>query len=239
MKKCIKICNMEKAEKTNFLDTKFSLDNLKKQKKFILENRITFIGFDRLGSSKDVMIKEYYDTPDFFLHDRGITVNKNTIKGKKTSELVVRFDTGRERIKFLSNIPDTFSIQIGRKDSIYKYADFIASSISELVPNGISVDLMQLAHSIYRVCTVTKQREVHRFINITGLKLDISFAKVKLESNISRAKDDLLMMEITCLDADKSEDYQAFVKKISFNNPTLIKLKNSDIEIAKNTIFKK
>ena len=95
---------MELNEKVNFLDTKFSLDNFKKQKISILTNPTTFTGFDRIGSGKDVVLKEYYDTQDFFFQDRGITININTVKGKKTGELVVRWDTGRDRIKFLSKI---------------------------------------------------------------------------------------------------------------------------------------
>lgn len=228
---------MENFEKQNFFETKFSLDNLKRQKTSILGNRVTFTGFDKFGSTKDVMIKEYYDTPDFFLQERGITVNKNTIKGSKTSELIVRFDTGRERIQFLSNIPDTFVLTIGKKDSIYKYSEFIASSISELVPNGISVDLMQLANSIYKICTVTKQRETHKYINIIGFKMELSFTIADFQSNISRKRDKQLMLEISSKSLDKSDDYGAFIKKISFNNPTLIKLKSSDIEIAKELLF--
>lgn len=228
---------MELKAKENFLETKFSLDNLK-QVESILKNKATFTGFDRFGSSKDIYIKEYYDTPDFFLQERGITVNKNTVKGSKKSELVVRFDTGRERIQFLSNIPDTFSIEVGKKDSIYKYTEFIAASLSELVPNGLSVDPMHLANSLSKICTVTKKRETNRFINIQGLKLDIHTSKALFESNVSRAKEELLMLEVVSHSTNKSEDYHAFIKKMSFNNPTLIKLKNSDIEIAKENIFK-
>ena len=229
---------MEQLEKQNYLSTKYSLDNLKKQKESILKNRVTFTGFDRINVSKDVMIKEYYDTPDFFLQQRGITVNKNTIKGKKKSELVVRFDTGKERIQFISNIPDTFAIEIGTKESIYKYCDFIAGSISELVPNGISVDLYQLVNGLYKICTVTKQREVNRMISISGLKVNFTFVKALFESNINKRKESQLILEVESADTKQLEDYNAFVKKLSFNNPTLIKLKSSDIEIAKELLFK-
>lgn len=228
---------MELKAKENYLATKFSLDNLK-QVEHILKNRATFTGFDRIGSSKDIYIKEYFDTPDLFLQDRGITINKNTIKGSKQSELVVRFDTGRERKQFLSNIPDTFCIQIGKKDSIFKYTEFISASISELVPNGLSVDPMQIANSLTKICTVTKKRETNRYINIKGLKLDIHASKALFESNISRAKEEIPLLEIISHDFNKSEDYKEFIKKLSFNNPTLIRIKDSDIEIAKENLFK-
>ena len=228
---------MESDVKQNFLETKFSLDN-SKQKESVLKNRVTFTGFDRIGSGKDLYIKEYFDTPDFFLQERGITVNKNTIKGSKTSELVVRFDTGKERKQFLSYIPDTFAIEINQKDSIYKHAEFIATSLSELVPSGLSVDPTELANNLSKICTVTKKRESNRFINIKGLKLDIYFSKASFQSNVSRAKEDLLMLEIVSHSLTKADDYNEFIKKMSFNNPTLIKLKSSDIDIAKDLIFK-
>lgn len=230
---------MESLEKKNFLDAKFSLDNLKKQKEAILKNPVTFVGFDRLGVNKDVMIKEYYDTPDFFLQAHGVTVNKNSIKGEKMAELVVRFDTGRERIQFLSDIPDTFSLEIPAKDSIYKYSEFIANSISSLVPSGLNVDLLRLANTITKICTVKKNREMYKFINITGLKINFTFEKVEFDSSISRAKEVVDMLEITSLDLDKCDEYNAFVKKVSFNNPTIIKLKNSDILLAQDYLFKK
>lgn len=229
---------MEKIAKQNYLNTKFVLDNLKRQQKTILTHKVTFTGFDRLGYEKDVMIKEYYDTPDFFLQERGLTVNRNVVKGKKTCELVVRFDTERERIKFISNIPDTFSIEIPTKASIYNYTEFIAESISELVPSGISVDLTQLANSIIKVCTLTKNRETFRFINIVGLKPNFSFVSMKMESHISRDKDTIDMLEVTCYEQAKVDDYNAFIKKLSFNNPTLIKLPTSDMDIARESLFK-
>ena len=142
---------MEIKSKKNYFNTKFSLDNLKKQKDEILKNPVTFVGFDRLGSHKDVKIKEFYDTPELFLQDRGITINKNSIKGEKKAELVVRFDTGRERIQFLSDIPDTFAIEIPQKSSIYQYSEFIADSISALVPNGLNVDLDSLVKTLTKI----------------------------------------------------------------------------------------
>lgn len=228
---------MRDNEKENYLETKFSLDNLK-QKETILNNKVTFLGFDRVGSNKDLYIKEYYDTPDFFLQERGITINKNTIKGDKKSELVVRFNTKIERVQFLSNIPDIFTLEINKNDSVFKHSEFIAKSISELVPNGLSVDPMQLANSLTNICTVTKKRDTVRMINIQGLKLNIHFTKALYESRLSRFKDNHLMVEIESHSIDKSEDYQEFIKKITFNNPTLIKLQDSDIEIAKASILK-
>ena len=228
---------MKLEEKQNYLETQFSLDNLK-QKESILKNRVTFTGFDRIGAGTDLYIKEYFDTPDFFLQERGITINKNTVKGSKTSELVVRFDTGKERKQFLSYIPNTFSTQINKNDSIYRHSEYIATCLTELVPSGLSVDPTELANNITKICTITKKRESNRFINIKGLKLDLIFSRALFESNVSRARDQILMLEITSHSLTKAEEYNEFIKKISFNNPTLIKLPDSDIEVAKDLLFK-
>lgn len=228
---------MKLEEKQNYLETKFSLDNLK-QKESVMKNRVTFTGFDRINSGADLYIKEYYDTPDFFLQERGITINKNTVKGSKTSELIVRFDTGKERKQFLSYIPDTFALEINRKDSIYQHSEYIANCLQELVPSGLSVDPQELANNLTRICTVTKKRESNRFINIKGLKLDIFFSRALFESHVSRKREEILMLEIISHSLTKVEEYNEFVKKISFNNPTLIKLQSSDIDIAKDLLFK-
>lgn len=230
---------MELKEKANFLETKYSLDNLKKQKISILTNPTTFTGFDRIGSGKDIIIKEYYDTPDFFLQDRGVTINVNTVKGKKTSELVVRWDTGRERIRFLSNIPDTFTREIPLNSKLSSYADFIADSISELVPNGLNVDIVAMVKTLVKVFTVRKKREFYKFINITGFKHTMSFSDVEFVSNISRKKESVLMLEIISDSPNKQMEYDAFTKKLSFNNPTIIKLKNSDMLLGRDYLFPK
>lgn len=230
---------MELNEKVNFLDTKFSLDNFKKQKISILTNPTTFTGFDRIGSGKDVVLKEYYDTQDFFFQDRGITININSTKGKKTSELVVRWDTGRERIRFLSNIPDTFTKEIPNKASIHSYSEFIAQSISELVPNGLNVDIQQMSKSLIKVFSVRKNREYYKYINISGLKLKLSFSKTEFFTNLNRKKENVLMLEITTDDTNKQMEYDVFTKKLTFNNPTLIKLKNSDMQLGRDYLFPK
>ena len=224
--------------KSTYVDTKFSLDNLKRQKESILNNPTTFTGCDRLGSGKDLLLKEYYDTPDFFLHERGITINVNTLKGSKTSELVIRWCGQEERIAFLSDMPDTFVIQIPARDSIYNHAEFICNSISELVPSGLNVDLFELLKSVRKVFSIRKTREFYRFIHISGLKFTFYFTKAEYYTDLNRNKEKTIMLEVMSDTLKKNTEYNALIKKIVFNNPTLIKLQNSDILLAKQYLFK-
>ena len=224
-------------KKTNYLEAKYSLDNLKKQKNSIINNPTTFTGFDRISVNKESVVKYYYDTPDFFFQNNGISININTYKGSKTSALVVRWDTSRERIAFLSDIPTTFELQVLTKDSIYKHIDFIAESISELVPSGLNVDVPQVLRSIVNVFSVSKQRECYKYINFNGLKLKISFSKTLYSTTLNRKKELAYILEVKSEDTDRKEEYEAFTKKIEFNNPTIIKLIASDMRLGRDYLF--
>lgn len=229
--------NIANLKKTNYLEAKYSLDDLKKQKISILSNPTTFTGFDRLSATKESVIKEYYDTPDFFFQNSGISININTYKKSKTSALVVRWDTTRERIAFLSNIPTTFELEIPTKDGIYKHLDFVAESISELVPSGLNVDVPAVLKSITRVFSIEKQRECYTYINYVGLKLKLSFSKTMFTTSLNRKRELAFILEIKSENTNRNEEYEAFIKKIEFNNPTLIKLPASDMRLGREYLF--
>lgn len=228
---------MEMSEKENYLGTKYYLDNLKQLKEAILTNPTTFTGFDRMSFVKDFQIKEYYDTKDFFFQERSINIYINQIKGSKTKELVVRFNGASERIRFLSNIPDTFSITINKKDSIYSHIEFIAESISQLVPSGLNVDLSKTLKTLVNIFVVKKKRDRYKYISIKGLKLNFDFNDVEFTTSLNKNKERVAILEITSGNRNLKDDYDAFVKKVMFNNPTLIKLKNSDMALGKEYLF--
>jgi len=225
------------SEKENYLGTKFYLDNIKQMKTTILTNPTTFTGFDRMSFIKDLQIKEYYDTQDFFFQENSINIYLNQIKGNKTKELVVRFNGASERIRFLSNIPDTFSLTIGKKDSIYNHAEFIAESISQLVPSGLNVDIASTVKKMVNIFIVKKKRERYKYISIKGLKLNFDFNDVEFSTLLNKNQERVYMLEITSGNKNFKDDYDAFIKKIMFNNPTLIKLKNSDMALGKEYLF--
>lgn len=228
---------MEEAVKSNYLGTKFLLDNLKRDKQNIFKNSETLRSYSIEENGKDVLHKVYYDTPDFYLHKRGIVINKNTLKGKKTSQLVVRYESDKPRIEFLSNIPDTFAIDIPAKDSIYKHSDFIAEAISNLLPYGIEVDGINIVSNCTPVFEIDKKRENYRVININGLKCLFSFTTAVYKSNTNKKihKAELLEMESNTI--DKAAEYTALSKMMIFEFPKLIQAEHSDFLIALNNLL--
>lgn len=228
---------MKEAKKSNYLGTKFALDNLKKDRKKIMECGC-FKGFGWDPMYKDVCTKTYYDTPDFFFQNHGITINKNDYKGKSTSDLVVRYESEVKRIMFLSEFPDTFAIQIPAKDSIYGHLDFIAESISELIPSGLGVDVQNTLRAITPVVCVTKKREYYRGYHVSGLKVFVYFTQAEYSSPLAgRYRHKIDMVEIDSETISLKNEYDELIKRLTFSNPTLFELKHSDVLIGREYLF--
>lgn len=228
---------MENSVKSNYLGTKFLLDNLKKDKQNIFKTSETLKSYSIEYINKDVLQKTYYDTPDFYLHQHGIVININVLKGKTKAELVVRYESEKQRIEFLSDIPDTFAIEISAKDSIYSHAEFIADAISELLPYGIEVDGINIVKQCGKVFQIEKKRENYRVINIQGLKCTFSFStaiyKACLNKNVYKTE----LLEIDSNTVNKSVDYNTLRKLMVFEFPKLVETDHSDFLIAKKNLM--
>lgn len=228
---------MENAKKSNYLGTKFLVDNLKKDRKTIMAGGY-FKGFGFDGLSKDITTKTYFDTQDFFLHLHGITINKNDYKGKLFSDLVVRYESDKKRIEFLSSFPDTFAIQIPAKNSIFQHIDFIAYAIGELLPSGMGVDVPSLIGTIAPVVVVNKKREYMRSFSANGLKMFVYFTQAEYSTPlIPKLKQRLEMVEFDSDTIDHKKEYDEFIKKVAFSNPNLIELQHSDVLIGREYLF--
>ncbi len=228
---------MDKAVKSNYLGTKFSLDNLKKDKLTIMKNSPTLKSYSVQLVGKDVLQKVYYDTPDFYLFNRGIVVNINSFKGKSNAELVVRYESEKKRIAFLSNIPDTFAITIPAKANILNYSEFIAEAISNLLPNGIEVDAEQFLHKCAPVFKILKKRESYRVIHINGLKCMFFFSQAEYSTSLNRRKTRLELFEIESSTINLKNDYDMLVKLLKFEFPKLIEIEHSDFIISKENLL--
>ncbi len=228
---------MTEAIKSNYLGNKFSLDNLKKDKLNILKNSPTLKSYSVQLTGKDTTQKVYYDTPDFYLYKRGIVINKNTFKGKSTAELVVRYESERKRIEFLSDIPDTFAINISAKDSIYKHAEFIADAISNLLPNGIEVNSFNVIKACVPIFEIEKKRESYRVIHIRGLKCTFNFSFATYKTSLNRKTERLQLFEIESQTVKLNEDYQTLIKLLKFEFPKLIEVQHSDFLISKSLLI--
>ncbi len=229
---------MEKNQKYTYISTKFSIDNIKVAKNKMLRNSGILTGFGLLDSGKELVTKEYYDTRDFFFSNNGITINKNIYKGKNMASLVVRYQNDRERIAFLSNMPEIFEIQIPVKDSILKYVDFITNSISELVPYGLEVDVAKTLYTTTNVFSSRKQREKYKYISINGLKITFYFTKAMYSTPLNHNKENIIMLEINSDTLDDRTKYDEFIKKVKFDFPELIELQGSDYLLGKSLLFK-
>ena len=228
---------MENAKKSNYLGTKFLVDNLKKDRKTIMAGGY-FKGFGFDGSSKDITTKSYYDTQDFFLQLNGITINKNDYKGKLYSDLVVRYESEKKRIEFLSDFPDTFAIQIPAKHSIYQHIDFIAYAIGELLPSGLGVDVPTLIQAMSPVIIVTKKRDYMRAYSANGLKMFVYFTSAEYTTPlIPKLKQKIEMVEFDSDTIEHRKEYDDFIKRVVFSNPKLIELQHSDVLIGREYLF--
>lgn len=228
---------MEEAKKSNYLGMKFAVDNLKKDRKKILECGC-FKGFGWDPEYKDVSSKTYFDTPDFFFQSRGITINKNDYKGKLTSDLVVRYESDVKRIRFLSDFPDTFAIQIPAKNSITQHFNFISQAIAELLPSGLGVNIEDTLRSIVPVICVNKKRTYYRGYHVSGLKLFVYFTSAEYSSPLAKKiVQKIDMVELDSETIDHKAEYDDVIKKLTFSNPTLVELKHSDVLIGREYIF--
>ncbi len=229
---------MENTRKCNYISNKFGIDNIKRDKATILAAGGALAGFGLLESRKELVFKEYYDTPNFFFSENGITINKNVFKGSNVATLVVRYQTEKQRIEFLSDMPDVFELKINKKDSIFKYVDYITECIGELAPYGLNVDVKKTLFGIVNVFTSKKQRETYKYISFSGLKITLAFCKNKYYTNLNRNCENMLMLEIDSENVDKKPEYDAFIKKLKFNYPNLIELESSDYLLGKSLLFK-
>lgn len=225
-------------QKYSYISTKFSIDNIKTERNKLLKNG-TLTGFDLLENGKEVVTKEYYDTSDFFFSQKGITINKNILKGSNMAKLIVRYQNTKQRIEFLSNMPEVFEKHIPVKDSILKYNDFIAECILELVPYGLDVDVKNVLNNIRNVFSSKKRRLKYRYINMGGLKVTVYFTKAEYTTPLNREKENLLMLEINSDNKETKADYDTFIKKVKFDNPELIQLEGSDYLLGKSLLFDK
>ena len=226
---------MEETIKSNYLGSKYLLDNLKKQKIQILHAQF-LKGYGISLYSKEVIVKTYYDTQDSFLSQVGITININ--KRKEGGELVVRFNKDANRIMFLTNIPDTFSKKINAKDSIHKHFDFIANAIYELIPNGISADVRTLLNDIRPIMVVEKKRERFRIINANGFKTIMSFSNSTYSNQFNRTRSKVEVLELQS-ESGQHEFYPIFTKLLTFEFPELISLDASDLNVGLSLTEKK
>ena len=220
---------MEETVRSNYLGAKYFVDNLKKDKIKILRGKF-LAGYGVTLYEKSTVVKTYYDTPDCFFKQVGITININKLAGGK-GELVVRFNTDANRIIFLNNIPDTFAKPVNPRSTAREHMDFIADAIYELIPNGISSDVQGLIRSLRPIIVKKKKRERYRIINANGFKTIMSFANCVYHNQINGIKKKVETLELESK-SNNNEYFPVFQKLLTFEFPTLIATDSSDLTVG-------
>lgn len=228
----------EDVIKYSCLGGKFLLSNYKKDKSNLIQLSILLKSFSRDFLGKEVLEKVYYDTKDFFFHKNGINISLNTIKGSKEKEICVRYDSEKERVNYLIYMPDTYVIKIDVKDSLSNHYQFMADSVTDMIANGLQVDLMELLPKIVPIVIVNKRRERWQCNNNYGLRLKLSFDFAEYSSPQVTSKTKLEMLEILSENPKEFTDaYNEFTNKLVVENPTIVKTSHSDLFIGLDYLF--
>ncbi len=221
------------GRRENYVGEKYLIEAYKDIQKNIMKTSNVLRNFGISSTIKDVVEKTYYDTDDMFFCRLGITISMNAYKGRPYVDLVVRYEDGDQgRIKFISDIPDTFIRKIGKKDLISKHYEYIASVVLELIPNGISVEPLEMVRRLKPRLKITKKRERYRVINSNGLKVILSFDQC-VYANMAKTKVKLNILELR-LDApsETAPLFEKFVHDLQIAEYRMIKAKDSDLFIG-------
>ena len=222
----------ELGRKEKYIGVKFLIEDYKNIQKNIMRDSNILRTFWVESQDKDVTKRTYYDTDDMFFYRLGITISLNTYEGRKYADLIVRYEGSTSRIMFISDIPDTFIRRIGKKESIAKNYEYIASVVLEPMPTGISVEPLEMVRRIKPKLYIVKKRERFRIINSNGLKIIMSFEKCVYE-NTKHAKVKLNILELR-LDSpnDTAKNFEKFIHDLQIAEYRLIKTKEGDLFIG-------
>ena len=221
------------GRRENYVGQKYLIENYKDIQKNIIKTSNVLRNFGISSTVKDVVDKVYYDTDDMFFCRLGITISLNTYKGRPYTDLVVRYEDGDQgRIKFISDIPDTFIRKVNKKDTISKHFEYIASVVLELIPNGISVEPLEMVRKLKPKLKINKKRERFRVINSNGLKIILSFDQC-VYANMAKAKVKLNILELR-LDSpsETAPLFEKFVRDLQIAEYRIIKTQDSDLFIG-------
>ena len=223
----------EMVRRANYTGEKFLVTNLKLDKKSVLRHDGVLKTFGISAPKFDTTKKYYYDTPNLFFRKNGINISVNEYSDKSYSDIIVRYDSSVSRIKFLSDLPDTFIKKIPKHDLLTKHYNYMATAILELVPKGLNADVFDVIRNIKTILVVTKKRERYRIINNNGLKMMFSFENNLYYSTKHRTKYKLQMLEIRMESDSKTKElFEDFVHKLHLQQALFIKQKHSDLFIG-------
>lgn len=226
---------MENIEaKMSWLGGKYLLSEIKKEKNDLLYHSSVLRTYSKNYEGKEVQTKTYFDTQELFFNKNGISISISNNKGEKTSSLVVRYHSDKERISYLSYMPDTYETTIDLKSPIQNHFHFIAKAVRELIINGLEVDILDVLKEIKPIMLVKKKREKYRISGMNQLRLYFYFDNCEYQTSLARGKEKMDIFEIVCENEPKEfeEIYNKVAKDIVVENPTIVETSHSDLDIG-------
>ncbi|MBE5735167.1 MAG: hypothetical protein E7361_01815 [Clostridiales bacterium] len=216
------------------LGTKLMIKDFKKDKDYLIKMGTVIRSNFGHYIGKCSLQKVYYDTDDMYFHNVGINICEIIESNSKQKEIVVRYDSKRERISYLKFQPDTYLLKVPKKDKISKYYNFIESAILQLITNGLQTNVMDLLKTLKPLINVSKKREHWRFTLPSKLIVNCNFDNCIYTTPKCKDKYKTDILEIMAENEpnEYSETYEEFIKELILDLPTLIKTKHSDLFIG-------
>lgn len=225
---------MEMKQVANYLNSKFLINNMKADRKAILNGKLlSSYSVGALGSGNVVV--QYFDTPDFFFAEKGINIYTKT--SNEGTVLIIRYDSEQvSRIEFLKNTPNYFQVQINNNSDIKHYYDQITEAIYSVFPTGLNVNIEDYLRTSSVQIRINKKCETYRVVNNNGLKATLSFEMCEYIKTGTKSKFKQPVLDIVCDSYRLKDIFEPFLKDIIIDYPQLIKLKNNELTIARENI---
>lgn len=222
---------MEMKQVANYLNGRFLITNIKKDKTALLKGHLlASCSVDSLGTSKQEV--QYYDTPDMFFASKGINIY--TVLYPRNKELIISFDSEHvSRINFLRNTPNFFKVVLSSKNAgISGHYEQINDAIYQVLPEGLHVNIDDMLRCSSPRITIKKKCDSYRVVNNNGLKTSITFSNSTFIDLKTKHKESYDYLEIVAEASVSTEMFTGFLRSIIIDCPQLIKEESNELTVA-------
>lgn len=206
----------------------------KNSKKEVLD-LIAFFG--RYEMRNDGLIYKqyiYYDTDNLDLFKSGIALFRTVVNGKHTLTMTLErlYNEDNKRLQTYSNKKKEIDLEPG--DSIFKYPEFLRNSFKNMFDSSLNLDPDYLLKKISLTYTITTTSHELRIINGTGFKATLSFDTDQYVDQRTKRKATGLYFTVYQHSREESdEEYENLISKLERYCPSLARIKESKVEIAR------
>lgn len=219
---------MENTKVKHYLSTCYLLTRPKIDLKRVFDANGFVSSFVRENYGKEKVNKTYYDANDFF-RSHGINISIVRSTALTRPQLVIRLESKIQRLQFLQDMPEKFVKEIGEKDSIQKFQEYITACVMDIYPNGLNTNVANFVARLKPIMVVTKLQDKIRFINNTGLKFYLNYGRVEYRNLLNGEKEKQDQMELVLDYTNDLEKFHNLVHRIEVQVPSILKLNSSDI----------